>query len=187
MTVTGERLSLGRPCHVNHCLRREIIVQKIRQFDKILSIHTLYFWPDPARAVAELRRVLKPGGLLALTFSPGKVGAPEDAEVRAIVHAHVIPAMEQSGFTVRVERGPDSRQYKALAVIGAMQPALNRSRVVEMAVPEFRQRQIEAELEAQYAEPESAEIQRELDDWRHIRRAAARRIRGVDGRRNGIV
>jgi len=49
---------------------------------------------------------------------------------------------------------------------------------VEMAVREFRQRQIEAELEAQYAEPESEEIQRELEDWRHIRRAAVRRALG---------
>jgi len=47
-----------------------------------------------------------------------------------------------------------------------------------MAVREFRQRQIEAELEAQYAEPESEEIQRELKDWRHIRRAAARCVLG---------
>jgi len=92
-----------------------------RQFDKILSIHTLYFWPDPARAVAELARVLKPGGLLALTFSPGKVGTPEDTGVRAVVYDRVLPAMERSGFmTVRVERGPDSRRYKTLAVIGVM-------------------------------------------------------------------
>ena len=60
----------------------------------------------------------------------------------------------------------------------AARPTLNRSRVVEMAVREFRQRQIEAELEAQYAEPESEEIQRELEDWRHIRRATARRVLG---------
>jgi len=96
-----------------------------RRFDKILSVHTLYFWPDPARAVAELRRALKPGGLLALTFSPGKVGAPEDAGVRAVVHDRIIPAMERSGFTtVRVERGPDSRRYKTLAVIGVMSQRL---------------------------------------------------------------
>jgi len=89
-------------------------------FDKILSIHTLYFWPDPARAVAELGRALKPGGLLALTFSPGKVGALEDAGVQAVVRDRVIPAMERSGLTVHVERGPDSRRYKTLAVIGVM-------------------------------------------------------------------
>ncbi len=61
----------------------------------------------------------------------------------------------------------------------AARPTLNRSRVVEMAVREFRQRQIEAELEAQYAEPETKEIQRELEDWRHIRRSARRVLGGA--------
>ncbi|MDQ2830943.1 MAG: hypothetical protein M3Y74_18095 [Chloroflexota bacterium] len=69
--------------------------------------------------------MLKPGGLLALTFSSGKVGAPEGAGVQAVVRDRVIPAMERSGFTtVRVERGPDSRRYKTLAVIGVMSQRL---------------------------------------------------------------
>src|SRR5258708_12535422 len=37
-------------------------------FDKALSIHTLYFWTDPVKALTELRRVLKPEGDLVLTF-----------------------------------------------------------------------------------------------------------------------
>jgi len=41
------------------------------------------------------------------------------------VHDRIIPAMERSGFTtVRVERGPDSRRYKTLAVIGVMSQRL---------------------------------------------------------------
>ncbi len=88
-------------------------------FDKILSIHTLYFWQDPTRAMAEIGRVLRPGGLLALTLSPGKVGAADDAGYRAMVEERVIPSMERLRFTtVRIERGPDSRQYKTVAVIG---------------------------------------------------------------------
>jgi ubiquinone/menaquinone biosynthesis C-methylase UbiE len=89
------------------------------QFDKILSIHTLYFWPDPARAVAEMRRVLKLGGVLALTLSPGKVEATVDAGYRSIVDGQVLPAMERLGFAaVSLEQGPDSRQYRTVAVIG---------------------------------------------------------------------
>ena len=38
-------------------------------FDRIVTLNTIYFWPDPARAAGELLRVLKPGGLLAIGYS----------------------------------------------------------------------------------------------------------------------
>ncbi len=85
-------------------------------------------------------------------------------------------AMEDKRVKVSLSLDPALVDY--LDAYVATGPTLNRSRVVEMAVREFRQRQIEAELEAQYAEPESEEIQRELKDWRHIRRAAARCVLG---------
>jgi len=89
------------------------------QFDKILSIHSVYFWPDPERAMAELARVLKPDGLLALTLSPGKVGAAADASYRTIVDGRLIPSMTRVGFKTSVaEWGPDARQYQIVAVIG---------------------------------------------------------------------
>lgn len=46
---------------------------------------------------------------------------------------------------------------------------------MQLTARDDRQRQIEAELAAQYAEPESKEVQRGMKDWRHIRRAVARR------------
>lgn len=38
-------------------------------FDRIFTVNTLYFWPDPPVYAAELLRVLKPGGRLCLTFA----------------------------------------------------------------------------------------------------------------------
>ena len=37
-------------------------------FDKVYSVHTIYFWKEPAHDLRELARVLKPGGRLALGY-----------------------------------------------------------------------------------------------------------------------
>jgi len=38
--------------------------------DKAASVNNLYFWADPAAGMAELARVVRPGGLLAVAFEP---------------------------------------------------------------------------------------------------------------------
>jgi ubiquinone/menaquinone biosynthesis C-methylase UbiE len=47
-------------------------------FDKAYSVHTVYFWRNPAAALSELYRVLKPGGMLALCFRPKSDARSED-------------------------------------------------------------------------------------------------------------
>jgi ubiquinone/menaquinone biosynthesis C-methylase UbiE len=90
-----------------------------QHFDKIVSIHTLYFWTEPERTVAEIWRVLKPGGQLALTLSPGKIEAQDDAGYRAMVDGRILPGMRRAGFAIsNVEHGPDSRRYRTVAVMG---------------------------------------------------------------------
>jgi SAM-dependent methyltransferase len=39
-------------------------------FDKVLSVHTIYFWTDPSAVVGEIHRVLAPGGRLVLGLRP---------------------------------------------------------------------------------------------------------------------
>jgi len=71
------------------------------RFDKAVSVNSLYFWPDPAAAFAELGRVLGPGGKLVLCFEP-----PEELRKwRGHVHgfrlhevAEVQALMEGAGF-----------------------------------------------------------------------------------------
>ena len=70
-------------------------------FDRVLTINTLYFWPDAARALGEIYRVLRPGGRFVLALRP-KQGLQrghaeehgfilrEDAEVQALLQdAHL--------------------------------------------------------------------------------------------------
>jgi SAM-dependent methyltransferase len=52
-----------------------------QHFDKIMTIHTFYFWSEPAQPLSELYRVLKPGGRLVITLSTGKINARGEVEV----------------------------------------------------------------------------------------------------------
>jgi len=39
------------------------------RFDKISTVNTIYFWPDPAVGMEEIIRVMKPNGRFVLTYS----------------------------------------------------------------------------------------------------------------------
>jgi SAM-dependent methyltransferase len=41
-----------------------------QSFDRILAVHTLYFWPDPMAHLREIHRVCAVGGRFLLAFGP---------------------------------------------------------------------------------------------------------------------
>lgn len=88
------------------------------RFDTVWSIHTIYFWPDQTQVLTEFAHVLKPGGQLVLTFSPGKVGSSEAREVLAKIEEQDLPAMRQQGFSAELRQGPASRQFQTCAIVG---------------------------------------------------------------------
>lgn len=93
-----------------------------QQFNKIFSVHTLYFWPDPARILHDLLRVLKPNGVLVLTLSTGRI-TPTGERVfgpwQAMLEEDIVPTMRDIGFTAaELRHGPASRQFTSVAVIG---------------------------------------------------------------------
>ncbi|ARI78992.1 class I SAM-dependent methyltransferase [Halobacillus mangrovi] len=89
-----------------------------RVFSRILSIHSIYFWEDLHKAMSEIYRVLKPGGIVFITLSDGKDGMKWKA-ISSMVEDNLIPTMNQLNFkNVSIERGPSSRGYHTIAVLG---------------------------------------------------------------------
>jgi ubiquinone/menaquinone biosynthesis C-methylase UbiE len=87
-------------------------------FNTIFSIQTIYFWTEIAATLSEIFRVLKPNGVLILTFSDGKEDETWEG-IRGITENQVIPSMMNVGFKdISYDRGPDSRGYHTVAVRG---------------------------------------------------------------------
>jgi ubiquinone/menaquinone biosynthesis C-methylase UbiE len=94
-----------------------------QQFDKVITIHTIYFWSEPAAILAEILRVLKPGGLCFITFTTGKAEEPGLGFFQAILEERMLPDMRTMGFTeVSIKHGPIARHYKNVTVIGRKEP-----------------------------------------------------------------
>jgi arsenite methyltransferase len=62
-------------------------------FDAVASTNTVYFWPDAAAALRELRRVLRPGGHLVLAFSGAEKLRAFDAITRHGFRFHEADAL----------------------------------------------------------------------------------------------
>jgi len=54
-----------------------------QSFDAVLACHMLYHVPDPGRAIDEMIRVLRPGGIVAITTN----GSDNMSEMYALAHA----------------------------------------------------------------------------------------------------
>src|SRR5262249_19204234 len=66
-------------------------------FDKIFAINSAQFWKDHVTTLAEVGRVLKPGGSLALAVQPRNKGATEDHAYQA--GRGLADAMKKAGFS----------------------------------------------------------------------------------------
>jgi SAM-dependent methyltransferase len=97
-------------------------------FDKAVSLNSLYFWPDPEAAMAELARVVRPGGRLVLAFEP-----PEELRkwpghrfgFRLFEVAEVRELMEQAGFGEIAERWGTGRRPDRFCGLSGIRLAVN--------------------------------------------------------------
>ena len=83
-------------------------------FDKILTMHTIYFWEDVTTHFKEIFRVLAPGGRFVIGFRPG-----DDTRTASIFPdniyafrtiADVKQLLETSGFRIAETERRDDRK-----------------------------------------------------------------------------
>lgn len=72
-------------------------------FDKILSVHTLYFWRNPNAVLSEIKRVIKPNGHFCLTWGDPSFmeGLPFTAYGFALYGVDAVDALlSRAGFCI---------------------------------------------------------------------------------------
>ncbi len=91
-------------------------------FSKVMSVHTLYFWPDLAPAITEIARVMKRGGKLVLAFRTDADSAAVNSFPREIYRfrpiTEVADALRAAGFTID-EAASDSAEPRLLVATKA--------------------------------------------------------------------
>jgi hypothetical protein len=65
-------------------------------FDKIFTINSIHFWPDPIACLTGLHRMLKPGGLIAVTIQPRSRNATD--ETTRVIGQELAAKLAQAGF-----------------------------------------------------------------------------------------
>ena len=92
-------------------------------FDRAFTINTIYFWPDPDKALAEIRRVLKEGAVLAISIrSREKMARMDFTKYNFHLYApqDVVRLMEHAGFrNVRVDHRDQNRSVDQAIVLGS--------------------------------------------------------------------
>jgi ubiquinone/menaquinone biosynthesis C-methylase UbiE len=87
-------------------------------FDRVFSIHTIYFWDDLSETLSEIYRVLKPGGYFIITLCDGKDDEIWEG-IKSMIEERLIPIAKENRFIdVALIKGPKSRQFHTIAVLG---------------------------------------------------------------------
>lgn len=90
------------------------------RFDKLFSIHTFYFWPDPRAVCTRLITMLAHGGRLVSTFATARKrpnGAWAYGDIHQLAEA-LVKEFDYSGdVAATLLYGPDSRAYNNVAIV----------------------------------------------------------------------
>lgn len=82
-------------------------------FDRVFSIHCIYFWDAPVDGLKEIHRVLKPGGRLAVTVRDG-----EREAYRPFKPDGLETMFRQAGFSAVEIRHNDRPEHPLICAVG---------------------------------------------------------------------
>lgn len=94
-------------------------------FDAVIAMHMLYHLPDPSRGIAEIHRVLKPGGFLAATTN----GTNNMRSLYALTTVFGSPPRDPSGIAFGYDAAEQMMRARFGAVSRTQHPA--RLRITE--------------------------------------------------------
>lgn len=91
-------------------------------FDIAFSLHSIYFWAEPVACLTEIKRVLKPGGLLAITIQPKEHWNTErvgNSDIMTLYRAEDVVSMfaDAAYRDIRVEVAPKGEDHNFLECI----------------------------------------------------------------------
>ncbi|MEM8532047.1 MAG: class I SAM-dependent methyltransferase [Chloroflexota bacterium] len=103
-------------------LRGDIVSLPFRthRFDKIISVHTFYFWLEPSAIFLQLLPLLARGGRCVVTFATAQTELTGE-RVYWPLHDranNIVGILNQTpGISATLISGPDSRQFNNVAVV----------------------------------------------------------------------
>jgi len=89
--------------------------------DAVLSVHNIYFWPEPETTINEIARVLRPGGRALLVFRGAEHPLPgrlDRSIYRAVTTQDAIEWLKAAGFGDVAHRSPDGAPAELAFVTG---------------------------------------------------------------------
>jgi ubiquinone/menaquinone biosynthesis C-methylase UbiE len=95
-------------------------------FDKVLCVHTIYFWEEPIKHLGEIFRVLKPGGRLVLGFRAKSDKASSSDFPETVYSFYTIDEvsmlLESAGFAKSAIRNADAPPGQEMFLAVAQRP-----------------------------------------------------------------
>lgn len=134
MTTEAERINAhlvqSETAHFHH-YSGESIPFEDQSFNHVMTVNTIYFWPDPLKMLSEIKRVTRGGGKISIGFGKAEYMKQmpvtqfgfnlfNSAMVEELLHDSGFRNLETSGFKEPVQGYTDAVSDREYAVVSGM-------------------------------------------------------------------